>query len=156
MRAAPACQVPLLCLGAWRAAVGAVSALGATSLTAWAWTLERPVHPWLWTTVAVTAVVSCAATLSLTRRPATQLRWDGRVWHLDRERAESVSGDVCVALDLGPWMLLRFNELRSPGMEPRVVWLPVQRRGLELQWHALRCAVYSPREVGGAEASTDG
>jgi hypothetical protein len=38
-------------------------------------------------------------------------------------------------------MLLRF----TPDAPARMTWLPVQRRGLEAQWHALRCAVYSPR-----------
>jgi hypothetical protein len=52
-------------------------------------------------------------------------------------------GNVAVVIDLGPWMLLRF----TADAPPRTTWLPVQRRGLEAQWHALRCAVYSPRPV---------
>ena len=35
----------------------------------------------------------------------------------------------------------------------RVTWLPVQRRGLESQWHALRCAVYSARSSTGHPAT---
>jgi len=44
-----------------------------------------------------------------------------------------------VAVDLGAFLLLRLVEQRRT-----IVWLPVQRRGVESQWHALRCAAYSP------------
>jgi hypothetical protein len=42
-------------------------------------------------------------------------------------------------------MLLNF----TPDAAARTSWLPVQRLGLETQWHALRCAVYSPRPMAG-------
>ena len=41
-------------------------------------------------------------------------------------------------------MLLQFRA-HDRSHSPRMIWLPVQRRGLEPQWHGLRCAVYSPR-----------
>jgi hypothetical protein len=53
-----------------------------------------------------------------------------------------------VAVDLGAWMLLRFERDATPRLR-RIVWLPLQRRGLETPWHALRCAVYSARPVAG-------
>jgi hypothetical protein len=31
----------------------------------------------------------------------------------------------------------------------RATWLPVQRRGIERQWHALRCSVHSPHAAPG-------
>ena len=89
----------------------------------------------------VVAVLAMAALVrSLLRTPARSLRWDGQAWHLD-----AVPGDVAVVIDLGPWMLLRFASTDFA----RVTWLPVQRRGIDAQWHALRCAVYSPRPLAG-------
>ena len=88
------------------------------------------------TLVVAAALLLLACAVSLWRVPAQSLRWDGQVWQLD-----DVSGELTAAIDLGPWMLLKF----APEMPGRTSWLPVQRRGLETQWHALRCAVYSPR-----------
>ena len=86
--------------------------------------------------VAAAALPMLGCAVSLWRVPAQSLRWDGQVWQLD-----AAPGKLRVAIDLGPWMLLRF----SPEGQRRSHWLPVQRLGLEAQWHALRCAVYSPR-----------
>ena len=86
--------------------------------------------------IAVGALAVSACAVSLWHVPAQSLRWDGRAWQLD-----AAAGELSVAIDLGPWMLLRFK----PERRARASWLPVQRAGLETQWHALRCAVYSPR-----------
>ena len=50
---------------------------------------------------------------------------------------------MTVAIDLGSFLLLSLVGADA-GACRSGRWLPVQRRGLELQWHALRCAVYSP------------
>ena len=136
MRASPACQVSLRRFGVWRAAVLGLSLLGVACVAAWL--LQREVAPSTLVVAATAAAASLLAALvaSLWRMPAVDLRWDGQVWHLD-----AVSGDLAAVIDLGPWMLLRF----TPDAPARMTWLPVQRRGLEAQWHALRCAVYSPR-----------
>jgi hypothetical protein len=56
-----------------------------------------------------------------------------------------------VAIDLGGWLLLRFyaepvrraaGDAMRRGRTP--AWIAVQRRGLEADWHAIRCTVYSP------------
>jgi len=86
--------------------------------------------------VVAVALTMLACAVSLWRVPAQSLHWDGQVWQLD-----GVPGELTAAIDIGPWMLLKF----TPEMPGRTSWLPVQRRGLETQWHALRCAVYSPR-----------
>jgi hypothetical protein len=41
-------------------------------------------------------------------------------------------------------MLLRFVD-ESP--RTRTTWIPVQRAGIEGDWHALRCAVHAPRAL---------
>ncbi len=50
---------------------------------------------------------------------------------------------VAVAVDLGSFLLLTLAGTGDGERRSRR-WLPVQRRGLENDWHALRCAVYSP------------
>jgi len=136
MRASPACQVELQRFGAWRAALTLLFGAGAMSVVAWL-AIRSEAPPWL-LVVAATAMVLIlgAVALPLWRIHPSRLRWDGQIWQLD-----GAPGRLDAALDLGPWMLLRFiaEEADAP------TWLPVQRRGLEGQWHALRCAVYSPR-----------
>jgi hypothetical protein len=80
--------------------------------------------------------------MALHQRPI-DLRWDGQAWYLGDATSDAVPGELGVMLDLGAWMLLRFKPLPSG----KVVWLPVQRRGLEAEWHALRCAVYASRSA---------
>jgi len=128
----------------WRLSVLLIAALGVAVIVAWLIARESPL-------VSPTAIIASLAAMalmalgaSLAKTPAVDLRWDGRAWHLGPVAGDPISGDLTVAIDLGLWMLLRFAPA-SPLARPRSAWLPVQRRGLESQWHALRCAVYSPR-----------
>ncbi|MBC8058151.1 MAG: hypothetical protein H7Y61_16380 [Rhizobiales bacterium] len=144
MRAAPACQVSLRRFGLWRGAVLALTALAVASIVAWASTREGSVTPMLLMASALSTLATVALGVSLARVSPTGLRWDGRAWHLGPATDDTAPGELTVAIDLGPWMLLRFAPTMTEA-RARVVWLPVQRRGLEAEWHALRCAVYSPR-----------
>ena len=81
----------------------------------------------------------------------THLRWDGALWHLADAAPEvapgpgrAQPGTMAIALDGGTWMLLRFRAADAAG-RPRVRWLAPSRGDLGGAWHALRCAVYSPR-----------
>ena len=136
MRASPACQVLLHRFGAWRIAVIALTVAGAAAMAAWLAGRDPPASAGLLMLVAALALPVFGCAVSLWRVPAQSLRWDGQAWLLD-----AAPGELSVAIDLGPWMLLRF----SPERQRRSHWLPVQRRGLEARWHVLRCAVYSPR-----------
>ena len=173
MRASPAFQFTLNRIGVWRLGVSALAALALAVLLAWLATRAEPLPSlallaWAGTFLAVPLVAG-----SLLRMPAVTLRWDGRQWWLVRTASamgpaavevNATPGDIEVALDLGGWMLLRFQAHLPPQPPPqpqsrpwsqprrllaltdaRSTWLPVQRRGLESHWHALRCAVYSPR-----------
>ncbi len=144
MRAAPPCQFSLQRFGVWRAAVVLVAALGVATMAAWLTLRGSPLSSPTSIAAALVAVLLVAWGVSLARTPAVDLRWDGRTWHLGPPSGEPVSGELSVALDLGPWMLLRLSPAAAEA-RPRITWLPVQRRGLESQWHALRCTVYSPR-----------
>ncbi len=150
MRAAPACQFSLQRFGVWRGAVLVVAALGIATMATWLILRESALISPTSIAAALDAVLLVAWGASLARMPAVDLRWDGRTWHLGPPSGEPVSGDLSVALDLGPWMLLHFSAV--PEARPRTTWLPIQRRGLESQWHALRCAVYSPRPAPAEDA----
>jgi hypothetical protein len=153
MRAAPAFQVSLRRFGVWQGAVWALVAVGLGSTAAWLATHERPLHMGLPFIAALTAMAVLVLGVSLARTPPADLRWDGLVWYLGARTDEPSPGRLAVAIDLGSWMLLRFvpepTEIRRPA-----TWLPVQRRGLEADWHGLRCAVFSPRPAL-AEAGQD-
>ncbi len=136
MRASPACQVSLQRFGAWRMAVCSLALTGVAALAGWLLGRESPVSAGWMMLVTAVALTMLALAVSLWRVPAQSLRWDGQAWQLD-----AIPGGLSVAIDLGPWMLLRF----MPKAGGRARWLPVQRCGLEAQWHALRCAVYAPR-----------
>ena len=144
MRAAPACQVSLRRFGVWRGAVLALASLGVLVIAVWLLTRESAPTSLTLIAAGFAAALLVATGVALAKTPAVDLRWDGRTWYLGQPVHEPVAGDLSVAIDLGPWLLLRFSPA-APEARPRVVWLPVQRRGLEAQWHALRCAVYSPR-----------
>jgi hypothetical protein len=157
MRAFAPAQFTLTRFGVWRGAVGALSTLVALAVGSWlvsqqAW--ERVG----WLPCVVLAFVGSIWLLALQPRPAPlSLRWDAQRWHLGPAASvghEPRVGELRVAIDLGPWMLLRFTpDAGATGAAP--TWLPVQRRGLEPHWHALRCAVYSPRPDAGVDAAPD-
>ena len=136
MPRSPATEAVVLAMAAIAAAV-AVGWIGARL----AWPL------------AVSAAASFGAALAAAlvaraclRREAVTLDWDAQRWTLATPHA-SCTGDIAVAIDLGAWLLVRFRASSAPR---RWRWLALQRRGLDVHWHALRCALYSPRP-GGAE-----
>jgi hypothetical protein len=147
MRAIAACQFSLNRFGVWRLAVMALT--GSVVLTLLFWFLGQPLalHWGIAAAVGVVAIASLGLGASLGQIKEVSLSWDGLDWHVgpaDSAGHEGAAGTLSVTLDLGAWMLLRF-QADTPGRGSRMTWLPVQRRGLEPQWHELRCAVYSPR-----------
>jgi hypothetical protein len=147
MRGSPSCVIPVRRSGLWRIAVGVVAAAAISALVAWA--LLTPLGQ---TSAARIAVVLAAlATLglaaSLLRMPTGTLRWDGSAWTFAeqaRRPTAPLPGELEVAIDLGAFLLLRFRPGGTPAWRS-TRWIPVERRGLEREWHSFRCAVYSPR-----------
>jgi hypothetical protein len=146
MRAIAACQFTLSQFGAWRWAVLTLMGVVLLALLSWLIGQHGEFHWGAAVGLGLGALISLALGGSLLRNPAVCLRWDGQAWYAGpaASAVRKIPGDLSVAVDLGPWMLLRFqaNEIGRPA---NVLWLPVQRKGLEAQWHTLRCAVYSPR-----------
>src|SRR3954454_42547 len=127
----------------WRSAVAAVALTAVATLLTWAWATlasrERDDVALALLAATALALATIAAAMSLARAPAGVLPCrDGR-WSFSSDAGSSRSGALTVALDWGSFLLLRID---SGGRAH--LWLPVQRRGIERQWHALRCAVYSP------------
>ena len=147
MRASPPVHVQLRCFGAWRAAVLALTVSGLTVMGAWLLQREQLLSAWVVVGIVCGAPLLAWLGVSLAKVSAVDLCWDGLGWSL-RSRltanADPVAGEVSVAIDLGAWMLLRFRPLNASRWR-RPTWLPVQRRGIEPRWHALRCAVHAPR-----------
>ena len=155
MRAAPALRLRLESFGVWHAALLGLALLDLLCLVAWAMLRPASLPAWAWGAVLAGAALGALAAGALRRR-AVDLDWDGQAWSLGEPGAAAVArirGERGVRLDLGRWMLLRFAPAgRGPAS---VAWLPVQRRGLERQWHALRCAVFSPRDVPPRQGAPD-
>jgi len=143
MRESPAVQVHLRRFGAWRAAVVSIALAAVAASTAWA-VAQAGSHADrdLAVVLAVAGVLSAATialAVSLARVASGVLASEAGSWTFTPDAGPSRSGALTVAIDLGSFLLLR---LESRGHAH--VWLPVQRRGLEPEWHALRCAVHSP------------
>jgi hypothetical protein len=154
MRASPAFQVSIVRFGVWRAAVAAIAALSAGAIVAW-WAGDDASRSTaiVWP-LALLSVAAIGGGASLLRCAPQRLRWDTQRWLLGglvAQTDELAPGRLSVAFDLGVWMLLKFEHDLTNGRR-RVRWLPVQRLGLEHQWHALRCAVYFARSVPGHDA----
>ena len=151
MQAASAVQVTVQRFGIWNAALGLVSATALSAAVAWLVTRSDELPGWSGMLLMASVLVGVLGAVDLLRRRPIMLRWDTQRWHVsDPSRGASdveLSG-LAVVLDLGGWMLLEFR-CDVPQRILRRGWIPVQRRGIEPQWHALRCAVYAhgPRSI---------
>jgi hypothetical protein len=153
MRAAPAVRVTVRPSPAANRLAMLLTATAAGLLAWWGsgW-LEWSSLPSAALTGAAALGSLAAAWMALPRHPVT-LTWDGRQWAW-QSSLDAIEGDIRAVMDLGPWLLLRFRPAFAP-RRPR--WIALERAGLEAHWHALRCAVYSPRpaaETGAAAAAS--
>jgi hypothetical protein len=147
MRKSSSCVVTLRRFGIWRTSITVVAVTALAALAAWAAAMSG--GPPSGTPVLATALIlafgAIALALSLGRVERGVLSChDGR-WAFapERQPERPLSGDLRVAVDLGSFLLLTLDGVAMGGRRCRR-WVPVQRRGLEGDWHALRCAVYSP------------
>jgi multidrug transporter EmrE-like cation transporter len=158
MRDSPAVQVQLRRFEVWRTAVALVALAALASCVAWAITMAGTNGDQSMALVFGLALALATATvalaISLLRMPAGVLSAIDGGWTFSPDAGASVSGALTVAMDWGGFLLLRLES------GPRAhLWLPVQRRGVENDWHALRCAVHarsrtahsSPAEAGQGE-----
>ena len=153
----PAVQVTIRDYSVWRAAVLALTVGVVAVVCAWGVQSSRAQNEttsWLAFSLGVAAVGLGALLWRVC--PAT-LRYDRSTWYLgsaDGQSGEPIAGNLEISLDLGVWMLLRFiPAAKTPGARPR--WLPVQSGASDIQWHALRCAIYASRRSARDAAARD-
>ncbi|WP_140633058.1 hypothetical protein [Methylibium rhizosphaerae] len=153
MRTAPAVAVTVHRSPRWIGFVALLTFLALAASVAWA---VAGVSPLQWLGVAGAALLGGTVLATERRRKPVGLRWDRQRWHLERAPWGAVRQEVAVALqvavDLGDWMLLRLQA--GEGFRASRTWLAVQRTAAEGDWHALRCAVYSPRPPQPAQAES--
>lgn len=140
MRQAPPVGVTCSGRGAWQAGGALLAALAAAAAAAWAAGHAGASPAFLIAAAAVAA--GGAAALAWWRGAVAPrvLRWDGAAWRLGEQE-----GRVAVALDLGGWLLMRFQ---APGA--RAHWLPLGAAEAGAAWHPLRCALHAaPAAPGG-------
>jgi hypothetical protein len=132
MRAAPPAQG--VCRGgrAWRVVQLALPALGTAAL--FAWLLLHLQWPPLW--AALPSAIAVLVAWRLLPPDEVQLAWDGQCWSADGQ-----PGELHAMLDLGPWLLLRFQ----PSNQPRACWVAVSAAHTGAAHHGLRAAVYCQR-----------
>jgi len=143
MRTAPAVQVVVAGQGVWRWVQAGLFAVTAMLLAVWLLRLAG----WAGMSVAgVSATVGWLAGALVWWRlsgPLQGLRWDGTEWQLDIASGAALAGQAAVMIDLGGWMLLRFQAVAG---RP-VFWLPVSRRRSPHEWHGLRAALFAARSA---------
>lgn len=142
--------------GAWRGGLAVSGMVVWSSAFAWWIASERP-----WLSVAgVFLLLAClaatASLASLARMPAFVLRWDGGQWHLTWAAGEPSPGSLRVAIDGGRWLLLHFVPDRAAPFRSATRWLPVQRSGLEADWHRLRATLFTAIPVAPEAFGQDG
>jgi hypothetical protein len=145
MRAAPPVQALSGGIGARQALQRLLQALSAASLAHWAGRWRFGPGPQVALGAAACAALA-AWVASLAARPVAHwLVWDGANWTVEVPGSSRVTGQVCVMLDLGDWVLLRFAaNMRGKAGAVQRIWLPMSRGEAGAAWHGLRTALHSP------------
>ena len=141
MHAAPAVSVGCRDGGVWRAVQLGLHGLAGASVAAWLAAQGGLADAGQALAAAAAGLLGvAAAALNLRRRGRDdgQLVWDGQCWRhgIGADNAEAVPGRVRVALDLGGWLLLRFDGVDGPAR-----WLALSRGAAGAAWPALRRAL---------------
>jgi hypothetical protein len=136
----------------WTSAVMLIAVCAAS--TVWSWSALQVLWPQAWRlALAALGFVALGLGLSLAWQRIVVLRWDGQVWHSSHAAGAEECfnpGFLTVHVDLGSWMLVCWqphqveaNRIKAPWMRSVAgQWLAIERRGLQGDWHALRCAVF--------------
>jgi hypothetical protein len=138
--------------GAWQAAVWLVAGAAIATVLAWALTMfdsEQSGRALILSVAAALSLTTIALGRSLVRFEGGLLRCNDGVWTFVSDTGSQGTGTLEVTMDLGAFLLLRLVDRQRT-----IVWLPVQRRGVETQWHALRCAAYSPAPFAAGAGTT--
>ncbi|MEO8151905.1 MAG: hypothetical protein ABI605_02465 [Rhizobacter sp.] len=149
MHASPSFQINVRRFGTWRVASVILVTAAVAVVGAWLPRALEMSSVCAWITILLLTLLSTAVLVHAGRLQPMSLRWDTQRWHLGPMATsgfEPHTGRLAVSMDLGVWMLLHFTR-DDAGRLHLGTWLPVQRRGHEAAWHALRCTVYCARPV---------
>jgi hypothetical protein len=145
-------QLTVSRFGAWRGGLAVSGLVVWGSALAWWTATERPLMSVAAAVLLLACVAATASLISLGRLARFALCWDGAQWHLSRAAGEPSAGSLQVAIDAGRWLLLRFVPDGAARRPSTSRWLPVQRPGLEHDWHRLRSTLFTARPAAGPEA----
>jgi hypothetical protein len=157
MRAAPPVQATSRVGGGWWLAQRVLVAVVAANLVHWlAGWLDAPA---LAAPIAAGLAAALAWVWASTRRlpQAWHLHWDGAHWSLGSPSragaAGEASGSALPMIDLGTWMLVRFDPSEAGGdRTSRPQWLVFSGARDPAAWRALRVALYAGAPGRGAAA----
>jgi hypothetical protein len=142
-RTAPPVHVLVDRFAVWNTAVLILGVMASLTWLAWAVSLGT----WQGLAWFLLAVVVGASLWWSLRPSAVSLRWDGERWWLGQPSTAGTEPwpvQTMVCMDLGAWVLLQLRaHPDGPELPRRFRWLPLQRQGLQAQWHALRCALFA-------------
>jgi hypothetical protein len=150
MHAAPPVRMSLGVDPGSRVFVIVCSTGAAANFTAWvAGALQQPA-----TVVGAVALLSAAVAAALSRHLLRRralggvLAWDGATWRWRSASAPTAdlaeaAGDVRIMIDLGQWLLLRFEP--APPQRQAVAWLAVSRQQAGAAWPQWRAVLFSRR-----------
>lgn len=145
-------QLTVSRFGAWRGGLAVSGAVVWGSALAWWITTERPLLSVASCFLLLACVAATASLQSLARLSSFVLRWDGGRWHMSRSAGEALPGSLQVAIDGGRWLLLHFVPDGAAHRPSASRWLPLQRAGLEHDWHRLRSTLFTARPAAMPEA----
>jgi len=159
MRAPPPVEFTSTSSRAGRAALAAFVGLVAAVLVAWA--LPHAVAQWgdpprasalLQGGMVLAVAIMTTGAFWLERRRSDvgerTLRWDGQDWILVAADGMPRRGDATLMLDLGPWMLVRFQPA-APAGAGAAAWLGLTIGADASRWAALRGALWNWRAARG-------
>lgn len=129
--------------------------LSLAALAAWivshGWVMTRPDPMPAWVAALAASIAGAIAGLVawvVSRSGWATLGWNRGAWLLIDPAPDAAArpGSLALMLDLGPWMLLRFQ----PDDRSACRWFGVDEAAAGAHWHALRAAVYRPVRNGQA------
>ena len=154
MRVAPPVQALSCGAGTWLSVQQGLYGLSAFVLVYWAGShLEAAPGDCCWP-AWWSAIVAATLAVRVLRQPVRQIVWDGAQWAVHWPSDHRQAGAVMLMLDLGGWILVKFEPAEPP---PRPVgacsgpsqWLALSQRENAAVWADLRVALHSWRPVQG-------
>ena len=154
MHAAPPLRMNLAPDRRWQAFTVACTGVAAANLAAWLTSVAEWPGPRVAAAALLAAALASLACLRWVRRLEAPglLVWDGANWSWSGGEAPVSEGRVRVMIDLGAWMLLRFESAVTLSGN---TWLAASRRQAGALWPAWRTALLARLAANGQPAAPD-